>query len=65
MLSFCFKNPKLDLKVTNNTVHIRTCADSCSALTKLILYLANDGDLKGPPLDVDEQPEEHAPQVSL
>lgn len=27
-------------------IHIRTCADSCSALASLLIYLASDGDLK-------------------
>ena len=49
----------MDLKVTNNVLHIRTCADACSSLTKLLLYLANDGDMKGPPQYVEEQSEEH------
>nr|XP_054759186.1 autophagy-related protein 2 homolog B-like [Lytechinus pictus] len=38
------KNPKTELKVSNNVVHIRTCADSCSALARLLLYLSSDGD---------------------
>ncbi|XP_071501504.1 autophagy-related protein 2 homolog B-like [Diadema antillarum] len=38
------KNPKLDLKVSNNKVHLRTCADSCSALAQLLLYVSSDGD---------------------
>ena len=35
----------MDLKVSNNVIHLRTCADSCSALARLLLYLATDGDL--------------------
>ncbi|XP_022099406.1 autophagy-related protein 2 homolog B-like isoform X2 [Acanthaster planci] len=42
------KNPKIDLKVSNNIVHLRTCADSCTALARLILYLASDGDHSPP-----------------
>lgn len=40
-----YTHPKLDLRATNNIVHIRTCADSCRALQNLITYFANDGDL--------------------
>ncbi|XP_033110504.1 autophagy-related protein 2 homolog A-like [Anneissia japonica] len=39
------KNPQIEFSASNNVFHIRTCADSFSALIKLILYLANDGDL--------------------
>ncbi|KAF5280262.1 hypothetical protein FQR65_LT03070 [Abscondita terminalis] len=38
-------NPHIDLRASNNVVHIRTCADSGRALTQLITYFANDGDL--------------------
>ena len=31
--------------MSNNTVHVRTCSDSCSALLQLIQYIAADGDL--------------------
>lgn len=37
--------PKLDLKASNNILHIRTCADSAAALAQLITYFASDGDL--------------------
>ena len=37
--------PKLDLRASNNIVHIRTCSDTCSALAELIKYIASDGDL--------------------
>ncbi|XP_038074084.1 autophagy-related protein 2 homolog A-like [Patiria miniata] len=49
------KNPKIDLKVSNNMVHLRTCADSCTALARLILYLANDGDHQSPPRPTSSQ----------
>ena len=39
------KHPKTDLRLSNNIVHIRTCADSCRALADLIQYFASDGDL--------------------
>ncbi|KAB0799030.1 hypothetical protein PPYR_06910 [Photinus pyralis] len=38
-------NPHIDLRASNNIVHIRTCADSGRALTQLITYFAGDGDL--------------------
>lgn len=41
-------NPHTDLRASNDTVHIRTCADSARALTQLITYFANDGDLQLP-----------------
>ncbi|KAK2180615.1 hypothetical protein NP493_435g00001 [Ridgeia piscesae] len=43
------KYPKLDLRASNNIVHIRTCADSCRALALLLNYLATDGDLATTP----------------
>ena len=36
--------PKLDLRASNNIVHVRTCSDTCSALSELIQYMADDGD---------------------
>ncbi|XP_064622147.1 autophagy-related protein 2 homolog B-like isoform X2 [Lineus longissimus] len=39
------KYPKIDLKASNNIIHIRTCADSCRALQQLIQYVASDSDL--------------------
>ncbi|XP_025831922.1 autophagy-related protein 2 homolog B isoform X2 [Agrilus planipennis] len=38
-------NPHIDLRASNNIVHIRTCADSGHALMQLITYFASDGDL--------------------
>ncbi|XP_044263557.1 autophagy-related protein 2 homolog A isoform X3 [Tribolium madens] len=40
-----FDTPHFDLRASNNIIHIRTCADSARALTQLIKYLANYGDL--------------------
>ncbi|XP_046351358.1 autophagy-related protein 2 homolog A-like isoform X1 [Haliotis rufescens] len=48
------KFPKTDLRISTNRVNIRTCADSCKALTELIRYFADDGDLfpaDSPPLE--------------
>ncbi|XP_071454260.1 autophagy-related protein 2 homolog A [Hetaerina americana] len=39
--------PKVDLRASNNVVHLRTCADSGRALTELLTYFASDGDLAG------------------
>lgn len=36
--------PKLDLRASNNIVHVRTCSDTCSALAELIKYIASDAD---------------------
>ena len=37
--------PRVDLRASNNVLHIRTCADSGKALTELLTYFASDGDL--------------------
>ncbi|KAE8748880.1 hypothetical protein FOCC_FOCC004474 [Frankliniella occidentalis] len=37
--------PRVDLRASNNIVHIRTCPDSARALTDLLAYFAGDGDL--------------------
>ncbi|XP_014663890.1 PREDICTED: autophagy-related protein 2 homolog B-like isoform X2 [Priapulus caudatus] len=39
--------PKVDMRASNNILHIRTCADSCIAMQRLLTYLAADGDLTG------------------
>ncbi|XP_063976895.1 autophagy-related protein 2 homolog B [Diachasmimorpha longicaudata] len=41
----CGGGPRVDLRASNNVLHIRTCADSGRALTQLLTYFANDGDL--------------------
>lgn len=52
MLYFIFQNitavPKVDLRASNNVVHIRTCSDSFKALCRLINYVASDGDFNDP-----------------
>nr|CAI5847822.1 unnamed protein product [Callosobruchus analis] len=47
-------NPHIDLRASNNIVHIHTCADSGRTLMQLIKYFAADGDLSKtvPPEDV-------------
>lgn len=37
--------PHIDLRASNNIVHIRTCSDTARALMQLITYFATDGDL--------------------
>ena len=39
------KQPQFELTMSNNMLNVRTCADSCSALMKLVQYFASDGDL--------------------
>ena len=56
---------KVDLQVSNNILHIRTCADSCRALQNLILYLANDGDLNNPDDSCSYIDDDISVQVSL
>jgi autophagy-related protein 2 len=38
-------SPRVDLRASNNVLHVRTCADSGKALTDLLTYFASDGDL--------------------
>lgn len=35
----------MDIRASNNIVHIWTCSDSCYALMALINYVSGDGDL--------------------
>ncbi|XP_037072361.1 autophagy-related protein 2 homolog B-like [Pollicipes pollicipes] len=37
--------PHLDWRVSNNTIHVRTCADSLRALVELVTYLADPAGL--------------------
>lgn len=64
-------NPHIDLRASNDTVHIRTCADSARALTQLLTYYASDGDL-ATPTDTSSSvgsthcsPSHHADEVQL
>ncbi|XP_066590734.1 autophagy-related protein 2 homolog B isoform X2 [Prorops nasuta] len=41
----CGGAPRIDLRASNNILHLRTCSDSGLALTQLLTYFANDGDL--------------------
>lgn len=38
-------SPRVDLRASNNVLHIRTCSDSALALAQLITYFASYGDL--------------------
>lgn len=38
-------NPRVDLRASNNVLHVRTCSDSARLLTQLVKYLASYGDL--------------------
>nr|XP_012226127.1 PREDICTED: autophagy-related protein 2 homolog B isoform X1 [Linepithema humile] len=40
--------PRVDLRASNNVLHVRTCSDSGRALMQLLTYVANDGDLQQP-----------------
>jgi autophagy-related protein 2 len=42
------KTPHFDLRASNDLIHICTCTDSAKALTHLINYFANNGDLTPP-----------------
>lgn len=41
----CGGAPRIDLRASNNVLHVRTCSDSGRALTQLLNYIASDGDL--------------------
>lgn len=41
-------SPHIDLRMSNNMLHIRTCADSARALMQFIAYFVSDGDLQTP-----------------
>uniref|UniRef100_S4RCB8 Autophagy related 2B n=1 Tax=Petromyzon marinus TaxID=7757 RepID=S4RCB8_PETMA len=55
--------PKFELCCSNDIIHVRTCADSCAALMRLIQYFAGDGDL-APPQRL-EDPSDRAPSSVL
>lgn len=41
----CGGAPRVDLRASNNVLHVRTCSDSGRALMQLLTYFAGDGDL--------------------
>lgn len=56
-------HPQVELRMSNNTVNIRTCSDSCSALLQLIQYISADGDL-APSYEQEEPDRTKTPSVS-
>lgn len=40
--------PRFELHCSSDSVHVRTCSDSCAALMNLIQYVASYGDLHAP-----------------
>ncbi|XP_005390453.1 PREDICTED: autophagy-related protein 2 homolog B isoform X2 [Chinchilla lanigera] len=40
--------PRFELHCSSDSVHVRTCSDSCAALMNLIQYIASYGDLHAP-----------------
>ena len=56
-------HPQVELRMSNNTVNIRTCSDSCSALLQLIQYISADGDL-APSYEQEEPDTAKTPSVS-
>lgn len=41
----CGGAPRVDLRASNNVLHVRTCSDSGRALMQMLTYFASDGDL--------------------
>ncbi|XP_011503827.1 PREDICTED: autophagy-related protein 2 homolog A [Ceratosolen solmsi marchali] len=41
----CGGAPRIDLRASNNVLHVRTCSDSGRALMQLLTYFASDGDM--------------------
>jgi len=56
----------MDIRASNNIVHIWTCSDSCYALMELINYVSSDGDFAGA-ADMKQQSRANTPlpQVTL
>nr|CAD7434456.1 unnamed protein product [Timema monikensis] len=38
-------SPRVDLRASNNVLHVHTCSDSAKALTELLIYFSMDGDM--------------------
>lgn len=53
--------PRLDLCASNNVLHIRTCSDSFKALTEVLTYFVNDGDLAEPSAQNTQDSEDRLP----
>jgi len=54
----------MDIRASNNVVHMWTCSDSCYALMSLINYLSSDGDFVGS-VDETRQPSRAETPVSV
>ncbi|EDO33743.1 predicted protein, partial [Nematostella vectensis] len=57
-------HPKVELRMSSNTLNVRTCSDSFSALLRLIQYIAADGDMV-PSYETEEPDPASAPPVRL
>ncbi|XP_020295971.1 autophagy-related protein 2 homolog B isoform X2 [Pseudomyrmex gracilis] len=55
--------PRVDLRASNNVLHVRTCSDSGRALMQLLTYIANDGDLQQPSNSTQSSNTENIPTV--
>ncbi|XP_014472680.1 PREDICTED: autophagy-related protein 2 homolog A isoform X2 [Dinoponera quadriceps] len=56
----CGGAPRVDLRASNNVLHVRTCSDSGRALMQLLNYIASDGDLL-PPAGAQQPPGRGSP----
>lgn len=56
------ESPRVDLRASNNVLHIRTCSDSARLLAQLIVYLASYGDLGD--LSASEPPPSNTPTTT-
>lgn len=56
------ESPRVDLRASNNVLHVRTCSDSARLLAQLIVYLASYGDLGD--LSASEPPPSNTPTTT-
>lgn len=56
------ESPRVDLRASNNVLHVRTCSDSARLLAQLIVYLASYGDLGD--LSASEPPPSNTPTAT-
>lgn len=56
------ESPRVDLRASNNVLHVRTCSDSARLLAQLIVYLASYGDLGD--LSASEPPPSNTPATT-
>jgi len=55
----------MDIRASNNIVHIWTCSDSCYALMELINYLSSDGDFADSTDEMKQPPSRDETPVSV